>query len=73
MCPLKITIAPVIVRSLGMIKEGIHKHTNKMPENPSLYEIQKKIYFAVLLISLGDYYQCNRKMSPTEVAKNLNS
>ena len=33
-----------------MVNEGIDKHVNKIPTNPSLYEIQK-LRFAELFIS----------------------
>ena len=38
---LKTTTVLVIVEALGITMKGIDKHINKMPGNPSLYEIQK--------------------------------
>ena len=39
---LKINTVPVIVRALGMIKEGTDKHFKKIPGSPSQYQIQQK-------------------------------
>ena len=48
---LKMTMMSVKVGALGMIKKGIDKHINKIPSSYSLYEKQKKLHFAELLIS----------------------
>ena len=50
MCLLKTTTVPVIVKSLGTIKKATYKRLT------SIYEIQKKLPFAELLIFLGKYY-----------------
>ena len=39
---LKLPAVPVRVRTLGRIKKGTNKNINKIPGNPSLYEIQKR-------------------------------
>ena len=54
---LKITNVSVIVRALGMIKKKEDKHINKILGSSSLHEIQKKLLFMELLISLGEHYQ----------------
>ena len=40
----------VMVEALSMIKKVTDKHINKIPDSPSLYEIQK-LHFAEQLIS----------------------
>ena len=57
----KITIMPVIVGALGMINKETNKHINKIPGNARLYEIQKILHFAELLISLEEYSYCDWK------------
>ena len=51
-----------------MIKKETDKHVYKIPDSLSLYEIQK-LHFAVLLIYLGEYYQCDGEISPKRVSK----
>ena len=46
---LKTTTMSVI---MSMIKKGADRHTNKILGSSSLYE---------MLISLGEYYECDRK------------
>ena len=58
------------VKALGMIKEETYKDVNNIPDSLSQYEIQKKLYFAELLIFLWDYYQCDWKISPKSDGKN---
>ena len=53
---LKITTVPIIVGALGIIKKGTDKYINKIAGSPKQYEIQKKLLFAELLVSLGEYY-----------------
>ena len=43
---------------LDTIKKGVDKHFKNIPEIPILYEIQKKLHFAELPLSLEEYYQC---------------
>ena len=61
---LKTTTAPVIVGALGMIKKGTDEHINMIHGNPSRCERQKKMPFVKLLISLGEYHQCDWKITP---------
>ena len=42
-----------------MIKKRTDNYINKIAGCPSLYKMQKKLYFAELLNSWGEYYQCN--------------
>ena len=63
MCPLRITIVPVIERFLRMIKNGTDEHS-KISTSSSLYESFFKLHYAELLISFGEYYLCDRKISP---------
>ena len=51
---LKATTMPVIVRALGMIKEGRDKHIKKILRSCSQYQMQWKLLFLELLISLGE-------------------
>ena len=44
-----------------MTQIGTDRLINKIPGNPSLYEIQKKMHFAELLIAREEYYQRERK------------
>ena len=37
-----------------MLKEETDKRIQKIPDSPSLYEIQKEMHFAELLFSLGE-------------------
>ena len=52
---------PVIVGALGMIQKGIYTVTKNM-RFPNYMEY-KKVHFAELLISLGEYNQCGWKIS----------
>ena len=61
MWPPKSTAVPVIVRALGIIQGRTDKHTNVIPDNLRLYEIQK-LRFVKLFISFGEYFECNRKI-----------
>ena len=54
---LKTTFKPVIEEALDMITKGTDIHLNKIPGNPSQYEIQK-LHFVEQLISLEGYYHC---------------
>ena len=49
------TTVLVIVGALGMIKERIDKHMNKIPAHMKY----KKLHFAELLITLEEYNQCD--------------
>ena len=57
----------VIVGALSMIKKGTDKYINKIPDCPSLYEIQK-FHFAKLLI-FGEYCQCLGRIKPKRNSK----
>ena len=63
---LKTTTEIVIVGALYIVKKNTDKYTNKISGSPSLCEIQKKMQLAKLLISLGEYYQCDWKSNTRE-------
>ena len=50
---LKTITESLTVGALSVIKKGTDKHTNNVPHSPGRYEIQNKMHFAELLISLG--------------------
>ena len=57
----------VILGALGMIQEGVDKHTNKISGCPSLYEIQKLALCGRVLSMWLDRYQSK------EAANNKNN
>ena len=58
---LKTTAVLAIVGARGMIKKGTNEHFGKIPGRPSQQKIQKKVYFAELLITSEEYYQFDKK------------
>ena len=58
---VKTATVSVIVGALDIVKKRPDKPINKTLRRPSLHEIQK-LRFVELLISLGEYYQCDRKI-----------
>ena len=47
-----------------LINQGTNKYIKRLPSSYSLYEKQKKLHFVEQLISAGEYYQCDGKISP---------
>ena len=67
---LKTTTMPVIVGALGMIKKGQINTLIRYLTVPA-YMKYKKLHFAELLISLGDYYQCDLKSNTWKYEWNI--
>ena len=56
-----------LVGAQGIINEGKNKSINKIPDSPSLYEIEKMI-FTEVIISSRKYYQYEWKTNSRKKA-----
>ena len=63
----------VIVGALSMIKKGTDEQIVKITGCPSKYEILKNMHFAELLISIGEYYQCEWKNNTQKKQQKTNN
>ena len=68
---IKITTTPVIVGALGMIKKAADKHINKI--QAETVRNTKKMHGVELLLSSGEYYQCDWKISPKRNSKSIST
>lgn len=68
---LKISIIPMIIRALGMIKKGIGKNY----QNPCLplFTRVSKLYCVELLMYSGDCYRCTENINTTHLNCHLTS
>ena len=60
---------PVIVGALGIIKKGTNKYINKIPSNPSRYEIEKNYILQNCLYPLESTFNVTKNITQKRLQK----